>query len=79
MASSNQRVMGRRRRGAGAETYYEYRTFTIPRSVSRGTPAACSPTRPSTAGGSLARTRVYLGGNRKVWLRRKAMRVESTL
>ena len=27
----------------------------------------------------LARTRVYVGGARKVWLRRKAMQVASTL
>jgi len=27
----------------------------------------------------LARTRIYLGGSRKVWLRRRILRVEGTL
>ncbi|UNX56362.1 DUF5703 family protein [Georgenia sp. TF02-10] len=71
--------MGRRRRGAGAETYYEYRTFTIPRSVSRGDARRLLTDEAEYGRWELARTRVYLGGNRKVWLRRKAMRVESTL
>ncbi|WP_448071898.1 DUF5703 family protein [Georgenia yuyongxinii] len=60
-------------------TYYEYRTLTLPGSLGRGDVRRRLTEEAEYGRWELARTRVYIGGSRKVWLRRKAMRVASTL
>jgi hypothetical protein len=67
------------RRGDLNATYYEYRTVTLPGSVDRGDVRRLLTDEAEYGRWELARMRVYVGGARKVWLRRKAMRVASTL
>ncbi len=57
---------------------YEYRMLTIPRSTS-GNDARTMLTDEAEYGRwELTRTRLYAGGERRVWLRRKIIRVQST-
>lgn len=57
---------------------YEYRMLTIPRSTS-GSDARQMLTDEAEYGRwELARSRLYAGGERKVWLRRKIIRVRPT-
>lgn len=58
---------------------YEYRVLTIDRSTSRGDAQRLLTDEAEYGRWELARTRVYAGGERKVWLRRKIIRVRSTL
>jgi hypothetical protein len=58
---------------------YEYRVLTFPRAVSRADLRRRLAEDAEYGQWELARTRVYYGGNRKVWLRRRIIRVESTL
>lgn len=58
---------------------YEYQIFTVPRGTSIGQVRACSHLPYSACSASSARTRLYLGGGKKVWMRRRIIRVESTL
>ncbi|MBI9114959.1 DUF5703 family protein [Sanguibacter suaedae] len=58
---------------------YEYRTLTIPRDLS-GNDARRMLTEQAEYGRwELARSTLYIGGERRVWLRRKIIRVRSTL
>lgn len=58
---------------------YEYRTLTIPRTTD-GNDARRMLTYEAEYGRwELARTRLYVGGERRVLLRRKIFRVQSTL
>ncbi len=58
---------------------YEYRMLTIPRSTS-GSDARQMLTDEAEYGRwELTRTRLYAGGERTVWLRRRIIRVRSTL
>lgn len=70
---------GSAKRAVTSATYYEYRTVTLPGTVSRGDVRRLLTDEAEYGRWELARTRVYVGGSRKVWLRRKAMRVPSTL
>lgn len=76
MPRMNQRYASQRDGGA---TYYEYRTVTLPRTVSGGDVRRLLTDEAEYGRWELARTRIYVGGTRKVWLRRKAMKVPSTL
>lgn len=59
--------------------HYEFRVVTLPRSTS-GVDACRLLTDEAEYGRwELARTLLYAGGERRVWLRRKIIRVESTL
>lgn len=58
---------------------YEYRVLTIPRSTSRGDARRLLTEQAEYGRWELARTSLYAGGDRKVWLRRKIIRVRSTL
>ncbi|MFD1718071.1 DUF5703 family protein [Georgenia deserti] len=78
MPGQNQRTATKRGRRASA-AYYEYRTVTLPKNVSRGDVRQLLTDEAEYGRWELARTRLYVGGTRKVWLRRKAMRVEATL
>lgn len=58
---------------------YEYRTITLPREVSINDSRRILTEEAEHGHWELARTRLYSGGMRRYWLRRKTIRVESTL
>lgn len=58
---------------------YEYRVVTIDRGTSRADARRRLTDEAEYGRWELARTLVYVGGARKVWLRRKIIRVQSTL
>jgi len=58
---------------------YEYRVVRLPPSTSRGEARRMLTEQAEYGRWELARTRLFAGGERKVWLRRKAIRVRSTL
>ncbi|ROR71743.1 DUF5703 family protein [Bogoriella caseilytica] len=72
-------VRSRRPRRKDGAAFYEYRTVTLPGTISRGDVRRLLTDEAEYGRWELARTRIYMGGTRKVWLRRKAMRVEQTL
>lgn len=59
--------------------HYEFRIVTLPRSTSRIDACRLLTDEAEYGRWELARTRLYAGGERRVWLRRKIIRVESTL
>jgi hypothetical protein len=78
--------MARRDRGTGAggaavaaTRQYEYRVLTIPRSINRNDAGRLLTDEAEYGRWELARTLLYSGGDRKVWLRRRIIRVRSTL
>ena len=79
MPRMNHPYVGDLRRGGTDATYFEYRTVTLPGYVSRGDVRRLLTDEAEYGRWELARTRIYVGGTRKVWLRRKAMKVPSTL
>ncbi|MBC7550154.1 MAG: hypothetical protein H7269_04500 [Cellulomonas sp.] len=58
---------------------YEYRMVRLPPSTSRGEARRMLTEQAEYGRWELARTRLFAGGERKVWLRRKSIRVRSTL
>lgn len=64
--------------GRAAEDY-EFQIITVPRSSSVGQVRAALTDEAEYGRWEHARTRRYLGGGRKVWLRRRIIRVQSTL
>lgn len=58
---------------------YEYRVLRLPASTSRGDARRMLTEQAEYGRWELARTRLFAGGERKVWLRRKTIRVRSTL
>ncbi|AEI12359.1 MULTISPECIES: DUF5703 family protein [Cellulomonas] len=58
---------------------YEYRVLTLPRSTSRNDARRMLTEEAEYGRWELARSVVYVGGERRVWLRRKVLRVRSTL
>lgn len=65
------------RRRAGPE--YQVRVLTIPAATSRGDVRRLLTEEAEYGRWELARTRVYMGGLRKVWLRRPIIRVQRTM
>lgn len=61
------------------ETFYEFRTVTIGADVARADARKLLTAEAEYGRWELARTVLYEGGSRKVVLRRRAMRVVSTL
>lgn len=59
--------------------HYEYRVLTIDHRTSRSDAHRLLTDEAEYGRWELARTRLYAGGTRKVWLRRKVIRVHSTL
>ena len=57
---------------------YEYRTITLPPSTSRAQARQLLTEHAEYGRWELARVRLYMGGSRKVWLRRKIIRVART-
>ena len=73
-------VKGQVRSGWAAQGgEYEYRMVRLPPSTSRGDARRMLTEQAEYGRWELARTRLFAGGERKVWLRRKAIRVRSTL
>jgi hypothetical protein len=60
-------------------THYEYRVITMPREVSVADSRRRLTEEAEHGHWELARSILYSGGARRFWLRRKTMRVESTL
>ena len=58
---------------------YEYRVLTLPRSTSRSDARRLLTEEAEYGRWELARTLLFEGGVRKVWLRRRIIRVSSTL
>jgi len=57
---------------------YEYRVLVFPRDVSRGDLRRAVAHEAEYGHWELSRLRLYLGGMRRVWLRRRIIRVERT-
>lgn len=58
---------------------YEYRVLSLPRATSTGDACRLLTEQAEYGHWELARTRLYAGGSSKVWLRRKIIRVRSSL
>ncbi|MGO1509459.1 MAG: DUF5703 family protein [Actinomycetaceae bacterium] len=71
--------MARARAAYAGDTFYEFRTVTIPPDVGRGDARRLITAEAEYGRWELARSVLYEGGSRKVVLRRRAMRVVSTL
>lgn len=65
--------------GQQRASHYEFRVVDVPRDASRADVRQLLTEQAEYGRWELARTRVYEGGARKVWLRRRTMRVASTL
>jgi len=57
---------------------YEYRLLTLPRGISRSEARRLMTEHAEYGHWELARVRLYAGGARQVWLRRKIIRVTRT-
>ncbi|WP_029287525.1 DUF5703 family protein [Cellulomonas sp. HZM] len=69
----------RRRDWVASGGQYEFRVLTIPRTTSRGDARRMLTEQAEHGRWELARSVLYVGGERRVWLRRKIIRVRSTL
>ena len=58
---------------------YEFRTIVFPRGAARSAIRQELADHAEYGRWELARTRRYLGGGKKVWMRRRIIRVRSTL
>ncbi|MGP5054875.1 DUF5703 family protein [Brachybacterium paraconglomeratum] len=58
---------------------YEYQIITVPRGSSIGQVRAELAEQAEYGRWEHARTRLYMGGGKKVWMRRRIIRVQSTL
>ncbi|HLS62496.1 MAG TPA: DUF5703 family protein [Ruania sp.] len=58
---------------------YEFRVLTLPATTRRADLRQLLTDEAEYGRWELARHRIYIGGARKVWLRRKIIRVRSTL
>lgn len=65
-------------RGRRAEDY-EFQILTVPRGTSVGQVRAELAEQAEYGRWEHARTRLYIGGGKKVWMRRRILRVQSTL
>lgn len=70
---------GRRHHGELGGTEYEIRVLTIPAQAHRDDTREFLTQAAEYGRWELARSRWYVGGERKVWLRRRIIRVRSTL
>lgn len=65
-------------RGRGPEDY-EFQIITVPRDAPVSSVRASLTEEAEYGRWELARTRVYMGGAKRVWMRRRIIRVRSTL
>lgn len=63
----------------GTGPQYEFRVLTMSPTTSRSEVRQLLTEQAEYGRWELARTRIYQGGTRKIWLRRKIIRVRSTL
>ena len=77
MPSHHTPALDRTRRRSASE--YEQRVLTVPATLSRGDLTRMLTEQAELGRWELIRTRVYVGGNRKIWLRRRIIRVRRTL
>lgn len=68
-----------RRDGWRSQGEYEYRVVSVGRETSRNDARRLLTEHAEYGRWELARTLLYAGGERKFWLRRKIIRVQSTL
>ncbi|MFN8076481.1 MAG: DUF5703 family protein [Kineosporiaceae bacterium] len=61
--------------GRRAATEYEWRVLTLPREVSRSDATRLLTEHAEYGQWELDRVRLFVGGTRRVWLRRKIIRV----
>jgi hypothetical protein len=64
--------------GSGVADQYEYRVLTLSRDTTRSDVRRLLTEHAEYGRWELARVRLYMGGSRKVWLRRKIIRVART-
>ena len=64
---------------AGSGPTYEYRVLTLPRGTTRSEARVLLTEQAEYGRWELARVLLHLGGTRKVWLRRRILRVRRTL
>jgi hypothetical protein len=57
---------------------YEYKVLTFPRDVTRAEARRLLTEQAEYGHWELARVQLYMGGRRKVWLRRRILRVQRT-
>ena len=76
LTTGNRARASRRFLGMGGQ--YEFRTLTIPRSTSGSDARKMLADEAEYGRWELTRSRLYAGGERRVWLRRKIIRVRST-
>jgi hypothetical protein len=58
---------------------YEFQVLAVPRGVSLGTVRRALAAESEYGRWDLVRTRLYYGGEKRVWMRRRIIRVSSTL
>jgi len=63
---------------SGTADQYEYRVLTLSRETSKSDARRLLTEHAEYGRWELARVRLYMGGSRKVWLRRKIIRVART-
>ena len=71
-------VINPRMERAQARAHTQWRVVDIPRSITRAEATQILSEQAEYGRWELARSLVYVGGARRVWLRRRAMRVERT-
>ncbi len=69
----------RRRDWVAQGGQYEYRVVVLPRTTSRSDAQRMLTEHAEYGRWELARSVLYVGGERRVWLRRKVLRVRSSL
>ncbi|WP_432563439.1 DUF5703 family protein [Kineococcus sp. SYSU DK003] len=69
---------GTGRTDSGTPDQYEYRVLTLSRETSRSDARQLLTEHAEYGRWELARVRLYMGGGRKIWLRRKIIRVART-
>ena len=71
-------VINPRMERAQARAHTQWRVVDIPRSITRAEATQILSEQAEYGRWEFARSLVYIGGARRVWLRRRAMRVERT-
>lgn len=61
-----------------AGPHFEFRVITLPRTTTRNEARQLLTEHAEYGRWELARVRLYLGGTRKVWLRRRILRIDRT-
>ena len=73
------KTVGKLRPASTRASYYEFREVRLPRATSVSDARQILTEAAEYGRWELARTSLYVGGERRVWLRRRIIRVTSTL